>query len=44
MFNMHVAQVEWNEARLVARFQSGLKDEVLDSIAMAETQPYRLHE
>ena len=37
-------QVDWNESSLVARFRRGLKDEVLDLIAMAETQPCRLHE
>lgn len=44
MFNEHAAQVDWNEASLIARFRSGLKDEVLDSIATAETQPQRLQE
>lgn len=43
-FNEHAAQVDWNEASLMARFRGGLKDEVLDSIATAETQPIRLHE
>lgn len=43
MFNEYAAQVDWNEASLVARFRGGLKDEVLDSIATAETQPYKLH-
>lgn len=43
-FNEYAAQVAWNEASLVARFRSGLKDEILDSIATAETQPQRLHE
>ena len=38
-FNEHVAQIDWNEASLVARFRGGLKDEILDSIATAETQP-----
>lgn len=43
-FNEYVAQVDWNEASLVARFRSGLKDEILDSVATAEAQPQRLHE
>lgn len=43
-FNEYAAQIDWNEASLVARFRSGLKDEILDSIATAETQPQRLHE
>jgi len=43
-FNEYVAQLDWNESSLVARFRSGLKDEILDSIATAETQPRRLHE
>ena len=43
-FNEHAAQVEWNEASLVARFRAGLKDEILDSIATAEVQPQKLHE
>ena len=43
-FNEHAAQVEWNEANLVAQFQAGLKDEILDSIATAEAQPQKLHE
>ena len=43
-FNEHAAQVEWNEASLVARFRAGLKDEILDSIAMAEAQSQKLHE
>lgn len=38
-FNEHAAQVEWNEASLVARFRARLKDEILDSIATAEAQP-----
>lgn len=44
VFNEHAAQVEWNEASLVARFRGGLKDEVLDSITTAKTQPCKLHE
>lgn len=44
MFNEYAAQVDWNEASLVARFRGGLKDEVLDSIATAETQPRKLQE
>ena len=43
-FKKHAAQVEWNEASLVARFWAGLKDEILDSIATAEAQPQKLHE
>lgn len=43
-FNEYAAQVDWNEASLVARFRGGLKDEVLDSIATAETQPHKLQE
>ena len=43
-FNEYAAQVEWNEASLVARFRGGLKDEILDSIATAETQPQRLQD
>lgn len=36
-FNKHTAQVDWNESSLMAKFRRGLKDEVLDSIATAET-------
>lgn len=43
-FNEHATQVDWNESSLVARFRGGLKDEVLDSIAIAETQPRGLQE
>lgn len=43
-FNESAAQVDWNESSLVARFRGGLKDEVLDSIATAETQPRSLQE
>ena len=43
-FNEHAAQVEWNEATLVAQFWARLKDEILDSIATAEEQPQKLHE
>lgn len=43
-FNEQAAQVEWNESSLVARFRAGLKDEILDSIATAETQPRGLQE
>ena len=43
-FNEHGAQVEWNEASLVAWFWAGLKDEILDSIATTEAQPQKLHE
>lgn len=43
-FNEHAAQVDWNESSLVARFRGGLKDEVLDSVATAETQPRGLQE
>ena len=44
MFNKHTAQVDWNEASLIARFRGGLKDEILDSIATTESQPQRLQE
>jgi hypothetical protein len=43
-FNEYAAQVDWNESSLMARFRGGLKDEVLDSVATAETQPSRLHD
>lgn len=43
-FNEHAAQVEWNEPSLMARFRAGLKDDLLDSIATAETQPRTLQE
>ena len=43
-FNEHAAQVEWNESSLVARFRSGLKDEILDSVATAEVQPRGLQD
>lgn len=43
-FNEHAAQVDWNEASLVARFRSGLKDEILDSVATAEVQPRGLQD
>jgi len=43
-FNEYAAQVDWNEASLVARFRGGLKDEVLDSVATVETQPRRLQD
>jgi len=44
LFNEHTAQVDWNEASLMAWFRGGLKDDVLDSIATTETQPSRLQE
>ena len=44
LFNEYVGQVDWNEASLMACFQKGLKDEILDSIAMAESQPRKLQE
>jgi hypothetical protein len=43
-FNEHAAQVEWNEPSLIARFRAGLKDDLLNSIATAETQPRTLQE
>lgn len=43
-FNEYAAQIDWNESSLVARFRGGLKDDILDSVATAETQPRRLHE
>lgn len=36
-FNVYAAQLDWNKSNLVARFRSGLKDEILDSVASAET-------
>lgn len=44
MFSEYSALVDWNDASLVARFRRGLKDEILDSIATAETQPRTLQE
>ena len=44
MFNKHVAQIDWNETSLIAHFQGGLKDEILDSIAIAKSQLQRLQE
>jgi len=44
MFNKYVAQIDWNESILVAGFRGGLKDDILDSVAIAETQSCRLHE
>jgi Retrotransposon gag protein len=43
-FNEYAAQIDWNESSLIARFRNGLKDDILDSVATAETQPSRLHE
>lgn len=43
-FNEHAAQVDWNEPSLVARFRAGLKDEILHSVATAETQPRGLQD
>lgn len=43
-FNEYAAQVEWNESSLVARFRGGLKDEILDSVATAESQPRKLQD
>ena len=43
-FNEHVVQVEWNEASLIAQFQGGLKDEILDFVATIGTQSHRLYE
>lgn len=43
-FSEQAAQVDWNEASLVARFPAGLKDEILDSAATAETQPRGIQE
>ena len=42
MFNEYASQVDWNESSLVARFRTGLKDEILDSMSL--TQPCRLQE
>ena len=44
MFNEYATQIDWNEASLVARFRSGLKDEILDCVATTETRPQKLHE
>ena len=35
-YNEFVAQLDWDESSLIARFRGGLKDEVLDSVANAE--------
>ena len=43
MFNEYAAQVDWNESSLVARFHGRLKNDILDSIATAETQPCRFY-
>lgn len=43
-FNEYAAQVDWNESSLMARFRGGLKDDILDSVATAETQPRRLQD
>lgn len=43
-FNELAAQLDWNESSLIARFRGGLKDEVLDSVATAESQPRRLQD
>ena len=43
-FSEQAAQVDWNESSLVARFRAGLKDEILDSVATAETQPRRIQD
>ena len=43
-FNEYASQVDWNESSLVAQFYAGLKDDILDSMATAETQPCRLQE
>ena len=32
IFNEHATQVDWNEASLIAPFQEGLNDKILDSI------------
>ena len=43
-FNEYVAQVDWNELSLIARFCGGLKEEILHSIATTENQPRQLQE
>ena len=42
MFNEYASQVDWNESSVVAWFRTGLKDDILDSVATAEIQPHRL--
>ena len=44
MFIEHVAQLDWNESSLVARFRGGFKNKILDSMATAEAQPRQLQE
>ena len=44
LFNKYAAQVDWNEASLMACFRKGLKDEILDLVATAESQPCKLQE
>ena len=35
-FNVYASQVDWNESSLLVRFHAGLKDDILDSMAIAE--------
>ena len=43
-FRELAAQIDWNKSSLIARFRGGLKDEILDSVATAESQPWGLHD
>ena len=38
-FRELATQIDWNKSSLIARFWRGLKDEILDSMATAESQP-----
>ena len=38
-FNGYASQEDWNESSLVAQFCIGLKDDILDSVAIVERQP-----
>ena len=43
-FNEHATQVNWCEQSLIDRFRADLKDDLLDCIATAETEPRTLQE
>ena len=43
-FKEYASQVDWNKSSLVARFRTRLKNDILDLVATAETQPHRLQD
>ena len=43
-FRELAAQIDWNKSSLIAGFWGGLKDEILDLVAIAKNQPRGLHD